>query len=113
MVNAVSDYIERGALMDKIEEQLACLREVDRNYYTYMNGYEDCYCEVKEAPAADVAPVRHGRWKYKRTTEDGFAIVECTECGEEAFAIAYFVKGKDYCLNCGAKMDGGDGDATD
>ena len=60
--------------------------------------YTDC-------PLDEAEIMQHGRWKYKRTTGDGFAIVECTECGEEAFAIAYFVKEKGYCPNCGAKMD--------
>lgn len=60
-----------------------------------------------DSEIVEYAPVKYGQWKYKRTTGDGFAIVECTECGEEAFAIAYFVKEKDYCPNCGAKM--GDG----
>ena len=66
--------------------------------------YADC-------PLDEAEIMRHGRWKYKRTTGDGFAIVECTECGENAFAIAYFVKEKGYCPNCGAKMDGVDDDA--
>ncbi len=102
----MSDYIERGALMDKIEEQLACLREVDRNYYSYTNGYEDCYCEVKEAPAADVAPVVHGRWEYIPQTLDTLSQFRCSVCGwwslDPSIDNAY-----NYCPNCGAKM--GDG----
>ena len=67
---------------------------------------------VDKIPAADVAPVRHGRWiglEY-----DGYAdgspvydLWECSECGEE-------VKGEDvpdthpWCYACGARMDGKD-----
>ena len=46
-------------------------------------------------PAADVAPVRHGRWK-----RCGKNLGECSECGE-IVAIR-----NNYCPNCGAKMDG-------
>lgn len=68
-------------------------------------------CPIWKAPAADVAPVRHGRWiglEY-----DGYAdgnpvydLWECSECGEE-------VRGESvpethlFCHNCGARMDGG------
>ena len=102
----MSEYIERGALMDKIEEKLACLREVDRNYYSYTNGYEDCYCEVKETPAADVAPVVHSYWEHK-ITNDGENIGICHNC---KYPVSWFWEQAKYCLNCGAKMDGGDGD---
>lgn len=45
-------------------------------------------------PAADVAPVVHGRWKrYGRN------LGECSNCGE-IVNIRY-----NYCPNCGAKMD--------
>ena len=61
-------------------------------------------------PAADVAPVVHGRWvglEYDGYA-DGFPVYdlwECSECGEE-------VRGEDvpdthpYCHGCGARMDG-------
>ena len=58
--------------------------------------------DVDAIPAADVAPVRHGRWECGKP---------CPVCGENRF------KGLDadiwadweppYCPNCGAKMDGG------
>ena len=83
---------------------------------TILNHYKKCsfamvkavIAYIEDLPAADVVEVRHGRWKYKRTTDDGFAIVKCTECDEEAFAMAYFVREGEYCPHCGAKMDGGD-----
>ena len=56
-------------------------------------------------PAADVAPVRHGRWI------DAYPDIEpnpmfmygiCSECGFEQGISKYL----NYCPNCGAKMDG-------
>lgn len=61
------------------------------------------------APAADVAPVVHGRWINK--TNHNRAVVEqrvdCSACGHifwHTSAMSY-----NYCPNCGAKMDGGAG----
>ena len=47
-------------------------------------------------PAADVAPVRRGRW----IEEDGIQI--CSECGEEHEWEDYRAP---YCDTCGAQMD--------
>lgn len=54
----------------------------------------------KLVPAADVAPVRRGRWI--KDGEDG--PVYCSECGEEHEWGDYRAT---YCDTCGAKMDGG------
>lgn len=53
-------------------------------------------CPIWKAPAADVAPVVHGRWIK------GPSNPYCSEC---------FVECRDetpFCPNCGAKMDGVD-----
>lgn len=52
---------------------------------------------IFDAPAADVAQVRHGRWLKH-------ACYVCSVCGV-ANNDEY-----DFCPNCGAKMDGGDGE---
>ena len=58
---------------------------------------------VASAPAADVAPVVHGRW------EPGNPI--CPVCGGDKFkdldADIWCDWQPDFCPNCGAKMDGG------
>ena len=65
--------------------------------------------ELESIPAADVEPVRHGRWieKKKNMTEGAAYMIPliikyfvCSLCGREE-DIA-----EPYC-NCGAKMDGG------
>ena len=57
---------------------------------------------VASAPAADVAPVRHGQW------EPGNPI--CPVCGGDKFkdldADIWCDWQPDFCPNCGAKMDG-------
>lgn len=65
-------------------------------------------CPIWKAPAADVAPVVHGRWE-----RDADGDWYCTNCDE---VVAICESGRErtyrkpYCPNCGAKMDGG-GDA--
>ena len=56
-------------------------------------------CPIWKAPAADVAPVRHGRWER---TSDGAA--RCTACKRKMNPSQY---GYAFCSLCGAKMDGG------
>ena len=53
---------------------------------------------IKQAPAADVAPVRHGRWK-----NGGNGLYDtCLACGKEI----YLAIPMNYCPECGALMDG-------
>lgn len=52
--------------------------------------------------AADVAPVRHGRWfPTAKWWQGGSGWKRCSECG-----ILHLGK-SNFCPNCGAKMDGG------
>ena len=71
----------------------------------WMDGYDGAMAMeiAASAPAADVAPVVHGRW-----IEDESLIITCSECKRGYNLIAKYTH---YCPNCGAKMDGGDSDA--
>ena len=60
---------------------------------------------LDEIPAADVAPVVHGRWG-----DDGSGIIICSECGRGYNLIPRYTN---FCPNCGAKMDGGDSNEAD
>ena len=52
-----------------------------------------------------VEQVWRGEWNYSHTTEiDHFAVVKCSKCGHEAFAIALYVKDGNFCPACGAAM---------
>lgn len=65
-------------------------------------------CQIWKAPAADVAPVVHGRW----IGSSGIFQGKCSVCGYMTYdksadwARNYWP----HCPNCGAKMDGKDGD---
>ena len=74
-------------------------------YSSYCIDYVFKWLEVvfeivaaDESPAADVAPVRHGRWER---TADGAAL--CTACKRKMNPSQY---GYAFCSLCGAIMDG-------
>ena len=62
-------------------------------------------CYVRDMPAADVAPVRHGHWvKYEFFSDEVNNGEKCSQCGE---LIGWFGNLPKYCPGCGALMDGG------
>ena len=58
--------------------------------------------KAKDAPTVDAVEVVHGRWMHK-----GAWHIECSEC---RYILAHIGEAKNYCPNCGAKMDGGNED---
>lgn len=58
------------------------------------------------APAADVAPVVHGRWEpcFDENCRCRWGFGKCSNCGQEYYAHA--IDHYKYCPICGAKMDG-------
>ena len=91
----MDEYIDREAA------QTSCRK------YSFAESYDAFAvdCILKAIPAADVAPVRHGRWEKQS------GLYSCSECGMtcpydvQADVIEYWAC--NYCPNCGAKMDGG------
>lgn len=71
------------------------LAEYDRQHQGPPGGARKI---IAEAPAADVAPVRHGKWERS----EGNPYPSCSECGIESLSRA----DRPYCQFCGAKMDG-------
>ena len=75
--------------------------------YSYIEvPTKDAIACVRAIPAADVVPVRHGRWKKSYADNEAFGVRPffryCSEC-HEATVHQYT-----YCPNCGARMDGGE-----
>ena len=73
----MDEYIEREALLHKMKMDI-----------------RPPFAVVRDFPAADVSPVRHGRWIYH---DDG--VITCSECGNAES------RGSHYCRYCGAKID--------
>ena len=87
----MDEYIPRKALLDWVHE-----------FYPEDKVFASA---IINAPAADVAPVVHGRWIDKGE----YAV--CTECGGRSGTQYDGVEPiplmTQFCPNCGAKMDGG------
>ena len=58
--------------------------------------------EIHRAPAADVAPVAHGRWEFIDYYYGEYSF-RCSVCGYEQDEKSKF------CPHCGAKMDESEG----
>lgn len=108
----MAEYIKRKTFLKDIEERycLPC-KEAGKDH----NGCRcdvcwvgDIYGDVIGAPAADVAPVVHGRWAHLGGDEWC-----CSACGFVITTEGSWDKPtKKYCEDCGARMDG-DCDAAD
>ena len=61
---------------------------------------------LNQFPAADVAPVRHGRWEQVEIIH----VEDLKEEDKDCISIASITESVRYCSNCGSKMDGGQDD---
>lgn len=106
----MAEYIKREVVFDVITD-LAGKAPTRSAYEAVWKSAR----ALRKIPAADVAPVVHARWIHSRYDDcsEQFELVKCSQCNHEAYAMAFYVRGGNYCPNCGAKMDGGDSDATD
>ena len=106
----MDEYINKNVLYKIIAqlEELARNRYLDTPslyypmYMTQLNERTHFKHIIQFFPAADVVPVRHGRWieKQKKDTFAGYLYsYECSECGSVK------QRKEPYCPNCGAKMD--------
>lgn len=94
----MAEYIEREATIEGMWDGL-----IDGS----ICGPEDTEAYLRKIPAADVAPVRYGRWLLAHPGE-WTAVMECSECGRRISIdprAGDIEKDYPYC-HCGAKMDG-------
>ena len=95
----MDEYIRREDAIKCIEGQCVDgkMWGNDESEETLIDAYS-AIDDLMEIPAADVAPVRHGRWER---TADGAAL--CTACNRKMNPSQY---GYAFCSLCGAIMDG-------
>ena len=94
----MAEYIERETVIKALKDNVT---EMESYIYFGSNlGVPEDEIEdiVNEIPAADVEPVKHGRWLIN---SDGY-YPYCSECKCEPDGR----KMSKHCPNCGAKMDG-------
>ena len=99
----MSECIEREALIKKLRT-MPIPKQAGRANTWLDNcaaGVNAAIWEVASFPAADVAPVVHGRWIYDKKAQRPY----CSVCKEYFYGATN--SPMSYCSNCGAKMDGG------
>ena len=92
---------------------------------TYENGkIIDVHIRDTDDVVKVFVPVRHGRWIFGKDLPYSWGQIiknkyhlYCSECLEQAFNRSEdndpdFDVDTSYCPNCGAKMDGGDGNSA-
>lgn len=87
----IAEYLDRSSLVARMKYYEEHTTEESGEHYAYSVALR----EIRNAPAADVAEVRHGRWIHH---EDG--VFTCSERGNAESNDSY------YCRLCGEKMDG-------
>lgn len=101
----MAEYIEKWSVVNR-------LIDIENEFQQYkpFHGFEHAMyrkiCETEIAigkmPAADVAPVRHGRW----ISDESDVLFHCSLCETQiSTSWDYDDLHWDYCPNCGAKMD--------
>ena len=94
----MAEYIEREALEVDLNHRLNFLMGENGEYDHYTSGFDEAVTRVENFPAADVAPVRHGKWLYGDYYDIGDV---CSECDWDSKMTHPSYR---YCPNCGAKM---------
>ena len=97
----MAEYIERKELREAFDNADAdIVEEYEDGDCDWGFGRQNILEVINSVPAADVAPVRHGRWGV-----DGVYVV-CSVCNRFTLSpIVKRLKTFKYCPNCGAKMD--------
>ena len=102
----MAKYLELEAAIAYIREQSEecqkAFEELGGESGIYADAYNDLAEDFYSIPAADVAPVVHGRWvthyRSGTTVAEGYVSTCCDMWNNRK---------SDYCPNCGAKMNGG------
>ena len=90
----MTEYIEREKVLSKAAPVAGCFSDMISAYDVIM------------LPAADVAPVRHGRWIEPSRLYYGAKQYECSLCYSDTFWKRHSITEKyPHCPNCGATME--------
>lgn len=99
----MNDLISRSALLEEFEWLKMTVGSGS------VGDIKDAIERIKNAPAVDAEPVRHGRW-YKpkgMMPPEHHGRHRCSVCDHMAFYERLGREGlSDYCPNCGARMNG-------
>ena len=84
----MDEYIKKSYAVDAVLDVYYNTSDID------LSG-EKFEAAILKIQAADVAPVRHGKWLHRKN-----GVAYCSECEVDTVEDE-----TNYCPNCGAKMD--------
>ena len=100
----MAEYIEREAVLEAVKQE----REYVGKYsfeeehawaVGFQQGVTFALSDISAIPAADVAPVRHGKW-VEIDPQSHRLFWECSECKRRFHDVMW-----NYCPFCGALME--------
>ena len=95
----MDEYIKKSYAVDAVLDVYCDTPDIDLS----CEKFEAAILKIQ---AADVAPVRHGRWIETPRLCYGAKQYECSLCYSETFWNKHSIYEKHpHCPNCGAKMD--------
>lgn len=105
----MAEYIKKEAILDLLKNKYQDMSAMPASYY---KGFQYALKTIEKIkPAADVSPVRHGRWAWtQEVCEDDYNL-NCSSCGSPCPGNyddedgTYRYHRYHYCPNCGCKMD--------
>lgn len=113
----MKEYIEREAAILALGDEPVVWDDYDMDGRAQSYAWSAHRRGIERVPAADVAPVRHGRWIFKEDDKMPWCTQAiCSECGavvENNSHLStpdlqqYFVGENKYCRRCSARMDKG------
>ena len=96
----MAEYIEREAVHDLVQSLTKyAWASPDNTGHRVTVDADDVNFGVDKIPAADVAPVRHGRWEVE-VGMNFFKERNCPVCKKRIESNFW-----DFCPSCGCKMD--------
>ena len=100
----MAEYIEKKGILD-------ILRKTESENYGNLDvtrAINECIIDIMRLKAANVQPVRHGRWIAENRDNRGYAdCYTCTNCNCYSYTYTLMKDCEyEYCPNCGARMDG-------
>ena len=113
-LDAASRAAEGGKAMSTYIRAVVAAKAIADKYGIPLGDLVDTFADI---PAADVAPVRRGRWEFGKDLPDSFGSINknkyhlyCSECRNQAFNKTVdndpdFDVDTPFCPWCGAKMN--------
>ena len=103
----MAEYIAQELALEILQDSAYAYGDYSVERSVYLSAKE----KIGRIPAADVAPVRHGRWiithEYDGLIDMCISRYTCSACGDYKISPDTFRPETAYCPTCGARMDEG------